>query len=225
MRGELACAPGGDVGRVLHDEESVDGAGQGGNVVEPSRIAGRRGIGVHRHLPVRVHLVQRVGDRRHQAGQAGLVGISRALEVEIHSVEILRLERSDQCLGKRGGGGWIRGQRIERVLIEVVDREDDPDAGTVSLRDQGGESLALIAVPSGPGLVQGSVGVDTDGEVVERGQSGRRWVPYFGPGSSRGRSQRLREAKGVPRWPPIAVRPPGAPWRPEEPASSTPSGA
>jgi len=68
---------GGHVGRVLHDEESIDGAGQGRYVVEAPGICCRGGVGVHRDLPVRIDLVQSVGDRGDQASQPGLVGITR----------------------------------------------------------------------------------------------------------------------------------------------------
>jgi len=180
-RGERGggLGPGGDVGRVLHDEEPVDGAGQGRNVVEPTRVAGRGRIGVHGHLPVRIHLVQRVRDRGHQPGQPGLVATALSFEVEIHPVETFGLDGADQRLGQGGGGGRVRGQGIEGVLVEVVDREHDPDAGPMGLGDQVRQRLALIAVPARPRLVQRSVGVEADGEVVERGQPGHAESPVL----------------------------------------------
>ncbi len=75
-------------------------------------------------------------------------------------------------VGKGDGGGRVRGQLIERMLIEVIHRENDSHSGTMSPGDQCGERLAFIPVPAGTGLVQRSVGIDPDGEIVQRRHTG-----------------------------------------------------
>src|ERR1035437_8597081 len=104
-----------------------------------------------------------VGNRRHQASQPGLIAIARPLEVEVHPVEALRFDRADKRLRKCDGGGCVRSQLVERMLIEVIYWENSSSSGTMSPGDQCGQRLAFVAVPASTGLIQRSVGVDPDG--------------------------------------------------------------
>ena len=162
----------GEVWGVLHHEEAVDDVGQGGDVVEAARVAGGRRVRVHRHLPVRIDLVERSRHLADEVRQAGLVRAPVALEVEVDAVEVLRLDRSDQRLRQRGRGGRARGELVERLLIEVVDGQYDTDPGRMGPVDQVDEILALVPVPTGTGLVEGAIGIDPDREVGDRRQSG-----------------------------------------------------
>ena len=95
------------LGEYSMTKSGIDRAAAKRDVVEAAGIAGGGCIGVHRHLLVRIDPMQGVRDRRHEGGQSGLVGTPRTFKVEVHPVEVLRFDRSHQCLRQGGGrSGW-----------------------------------------------------------------------------------------------------------------------
>ena len=118
------------------------------DVVEAVRVSGGRRIGVHRDLPVIVSASYDRRKLRHQGVQTGLVRGSRSLEVDVHAVEVLRSQESDDLRSEGGAGGGIGCQLVERRLVEALQRQHDSSAGGMRPVDQVRKILALISRPA-----------------------------------------------------------------------------
>ena len=66
------------------------------DVVEAAGVASGAGVGVHRHLIMRVYLMDSHRHLRDEPGEAGLVRAARALEVDVDAVEVLGSNRPYQ---------------------------------------------------------------------------------------------------------------------------------
>jgi hypothetical protein len=134
---------------VGHDKESVDCGSQRTNVVEPIRISGRTGVGVHGHLVVGIRAVESGGNLGYQIGAPSLISAASAFEVKVHAIEIFGLDGPDQRLGE---GSWScrgRSELVERRLVEVARGQNDTVTGSVGSCYQVGQFLTLVAIPPG----------------------------------------------------------------------------